>query len=139
MEIIVLGFKGYLVAFVGSVDMLTLSRLMISKDGRPEPFRVSTASFDGQPFEDGRGRRFEVEGSVNAISASSAISFPAIFVMTAITFCRRSRSPLRPRGYGINMRSVRSCAARAAECFCSVRPACSMGGAARRPGGAMMN
>ncbi len=56
MEIVVLGFNGCLGAgFVGSVDMLKLSSLMISKNGRHEPFSVSTASFDGRPFKDSSG------------------------------------------------------------------------------------
>ncbi len=77
MEIVVLGFNGCLGAgFVGSVDMLKLSSLMISKNGRYEPFSVSTASFDGRPFKDSSDREFDVDGSITAIATSSAIVVP---------------------------------------------------------------
>lgn len=77
MEIVVFGFRGCLgSAFVGAVDMLTLSRLMISKENEPPAFRVTTASSDGRPFEDGGGRRFEVDKSLDAIASCSAIIAP---------------------------------------------------------------
>lgn len=77
MEIVVVGFNGCLgSAFIGLVDILTLSRRVISNDGRPTPFRVSTASFDGRPIEDGAGRRFEVDSSFETISACRAIVVP---------------------------------------------------------------
>jgi len=77
MEIVVLGFNGCLGAgFVGSVDMLKLSGDMISRDGGAPPFKVSTASVDGESFEDCGGRRLSVEKSVAAIAASTAIIVP---------------------------------------------------------------
>lgn len=77
MEIIVLGFNVCLgAAFVGSVDMLKLSALMIGKEGKPQPFRILTASFDGRPFEDCSGRLLNVERSIAAIAASNAIVVP---------------------------------------------------------------
>ena len=77
MEIVVFGFRGCLgSAFVGAVDMLTLSRSMISKENEPPAFRVTTASSDGRPFEDGGGRRFEVDKSLDAIASCSAIIAP---------------------------------------------------------------
>jgi len=77
MEIVVLGFNGCLGAgFVGSVDMLKLSSLMISKEDNRQPFKTLTASFNGKPFEDSSGRALSVEKSVTAIKASSAIVVP---------------------------------------------------------------
>jgi transcriptional regulator GlxA family with amidase domain len=77
MDIVVLGYKGCLgSAFVGSADILALSQLAIAKEGRPAPFRVLTASFDGRPFEDGNARRFDVDRSFEAIASCSAIIVP---------------------------------------------------------------
>jgi transcriptional regulator GlxA family with amidase domain len=77
VDIVVVGFNGCLgSALLGSVDMLTLSRRMIRRKGKPEPYRVLTASFDGRPIEDGNGRRIEVDGRFDEIAASSAIIVP---------------------------------------------------------------
>lgn len=140
MEIVVLGFNGCLGAgFVGSVDMLKLSSLMISKNGRYEPFSVSTASFDGRPFKDSSDREFDVDGSITAIATSSAIVVPGYLCDDDARFLRRPRSPQRLRGCGTNMRLARWCVARAAACFCSAKQACSMADVARRLGGDTMS
>jgi transcriptional regulator GlxA family with amidase domain len=46
------------------------------KEGQPPPFRVLTVSFDGLPFEDGHGRRFEVDRSFDEIKSCGAIIVP---------------------------------------------------------------
>lgn len=77
MEIVVLGFNGCLGAgFVGSVDMLKLSSLMIGKEDKHQPLRILTASFDGKPFTDSSGRLLNVEGSIAAVAGSNAIVIP---------------------------------------------------------------
>ena len=93
MEIVVVGFNGCLGAgFVGSVDMLRLSSLMISRDGRPEPFRICTASFDGRPFEDSSGRLLNVDKSVAGIGATNAIIVPGYLRENSASFL--SSSPI---------------------------------------------
>lgn len=77
MDIVVLAFNGCLGSgLLGAVDMLTLSRRMISKKGQPQPYRVLTASFDGRPIEDGNGRRLQVDASFDDIASCSAIIVP---------------------------------------------------------------
>jgi transcriptional regulator GlxA family with amidase domain len=77
MEIVILGFNGCLgTAFVGSVDMLKLSSLMISKASKRQPFGILTASSNGKPFEDSSGRNLNTERSITAITAPSAIMIP---------------------------------------------------------------
>jgi transcriptional regulator GlxA family with amidase domain len=80
VEIVVLGYTGCLGSgFVGALDMLTLSRRMLAKEGQPLPFRVTSASHDGQPFEDGGGRRYNVDARFEAIASCSAIIVPGYF------------------------------------------------------------
>jgi len=80
MEVVVLGYNGCLGSgFVGASDMLTLSRRMLAEEGKPEPYRVTTASFDGRPFQDGNGRQFQVDKRLEAIAACSAVIVPGYF------------------------------------------------------------
>jgi transcriptional regulator GlxA family with amidase domain len=80
MQIAVLAFDGCLGSSVlGPVDMLTLARKMISKRGQPEPYSVSTVSFDGCPVEDGTGRRLDVDASFDEIGECAAILVPGYF------------------------------------------------------------
>jgi transcriptional regulator GlxA family with amidase domain len=77
MEIVVLGFNGCLGAgFVGSVDMLKLGSQIISREGRYQPFKILTASFNGKPFEDSSGRLFNVETDIAALTGLTAILVP---------------------------------------------------------------
>ena len=77
MDVVVLGYDRCLGAgFVGSMDMLNLSAQMIGGEGAEEPFRVLSASFDGQPFEDSSGRRLNVDRGVAAIESCGAILIP---------------------------------------------------------------
>jgi transcriptional regulator GlxA family with amidase domain len=82
MEIVVVGFDGCLgAAFVGSVDMLKLGAQLIceqaiSEDEKAAPFKVTSASFDGRPFEDSSGRRLNVDTSLAAIVRCDAIIVP---------------------------------------------------------------
>jgi transcriptional regulator GlxA family with amidase domain len=77
MEIVVLGFNSCLGAgFVGSVDMLKLGSQIISKEGRYQPFKVLTASFNGKPFEDSSGRLLNVETEIAALTGLTAILVP---------------------------------------------------------------
>ena len=80
MQIAVLGFDGCLgSSLLGPVDMLTLALKMISKRGQPEPYSVSTVSFDGCPIEDGIGRRLDVDASFDAIGECAAILVSGYF------------------------------------------------------------
>ena len=80
MQIAVLAFDGCLGSSVlGPVDMLTLARKMISKRGQPEPYSVSTVSFDGCLIEDGTGRRLDVDASFDEIGECAAILVPGYF------------------------------------------------------------
>jgi transcriptional regulator GlxA family with amidase domain len=77
MQFAVLAFEGCLgSAVLGAVDMLTLSRRMISKKGEGELYRVSTVSFDGRPVLDGGGRRLEIDASFESIGQCAAIIVP---------------------------------------------------------------
>jgi transcriptional regulator GlxA family with amidase domain len=77
MDVVVLGYHGCLgSAFLGAVDILTLSLPMITKNGQPPPFRVLTASFDGRPIEVCGGRRLQVDASFDEIASCSAIIIP---------------------------------------------------------------
>jgi transcriptional regulator GlxA family with amidase domain len=80
MEIAVLAFDGCLgSAVLGPVDLLTLASKMISKRGQPEPYSVSTVSFDGRPIKDGTGRRLDVNASFEEIGECAAILVPGYF------------------------------------------------------------
>lgn len=77
MEIVVLGYDGCLGSgLIGAVDMLMLSRRVISRAGEPMPYAVSTASFDGRGVEDGIGRLLEIDKSFDQIAACAAIIVP---------------------------------------------------------------
>lgn len=77
MEIVVLGFNGCLGAgFVGSVDMLKLSSQMIAKEGKHQPLRILTASFDGNAFQDSSERVLKVERSITTLAGPQAILVP---------------------------------------------------------------
>ena len=80
MQIAVLGFDGCLgSSLLGPVDMLTLALKMISKRGQPEPYSVSTVSFDGCSIEDGIGRRLDVDASFDEIGECAAILVSGYF------------------------------------------------------------
>ena len=77
MQIVVLGYTGVIgSALLGAVDMLTLSRRMLRKKGQPEPFEVSTASFDGDPILDGSGRKLDVDNKLGSVGRCDAIIVP---------------------------------------------------------------
>lgn len=77
MDIAILGFESCLgLAFVGSADMLTLSRRMLAKRNAPEPYRVICVSHDGRPVRDGSGRLLEVDGRFEDADGCAAIIVP---------------------------------------------------------------
>ncbi len=79
MKIAVLAFEGCLSsATLGAVDMLTLSRRMISNRGE-ELYRVCVVSFDGRPIHDGIGRLIEVDASFNSVGECAAVIVPGYF------------------------------------------------------------
>ncbi|TLG73756.1 helix-turn-helix domain-containing protein [Methylocystis sp. B8] len=77
MDIAILGFESCLgLAFVGSADMLTLSRRMLAKRNAPELYRVMSVSHDGRPVRDGAGRLLEVDGRFEDADGCAAIIVP---------------------------------------------------------------
>jgi transcriptional regulator GlxA family with amidase domain len=77
MDVIVLGYRSCIgSAFLGPVDMLSMSLRMISKPGGPAPFRVTTASYNGAPFEDGNHRLLPIDQSIEAIQSCAAVIVP---------------------------------------------------------------
>lgn len=77
MDVIVLGYNNCIgSAFLGAYDMLTMSLRMLARPMKPPPFTVLTASFNGEPFEDGSGRRLEVEKGLGTIKSCGAIIVP---------------------------------------------------------------
>jgi transcriptional regulator GlxA family with amidase domain len=77
MDVVVLGYRECIgSAFLGPYDILTMSLRMLTKPGRPLPFEVVTASFNGAPFDDGNRRRQEIERGLDSIKSCSAVIVP---------------------------------------------------------------
>ncbi len=87
MKIAILAFDGCLGSGVlGPVDMLTLALKMLSKHGEPEPYRISTVSFDGRPIRDGNGRGLDVDASFDSVGDCAAILVPGYFCEAGQSF-----------------------------------------------------
>ena len=77
MDVVVLGYRNCIgSAFLGASDLLTMSLRMLAKSTKPLPFEVVTASFSGEPFQDGNKRRLEVAKGLESIKSSGAIIVP---------------------------------------------------------------
>lgn len=80
MDIAILGIDSCLgLAFVGSADMLTLSRRMLTSKDAPELYRVVCVSHDGRPVRDGAGRLLEVDGRFEDADGCAGIIVPGYF------------------------------------------------------------
>ncbi len=87
MQIAILAFDGCLgSAVLGSVDMLTLARKIISKNDQVELYKISIVSVDGRAVKDGTGRRLEVDGSFETVGDCAAIVAPGHFCETGHFF-----------------------------------------------------
>jgi transcriptional regulator GlxA family with amidase domain len=102
MSIVIVGSEGCLASgFIGLVDILSLAQRAIADSDRGNlPFRILTASVDGLPVRDGRGRVFVVDLALQAISACDAIIVPG-FVPD------ESRRPPSLRGLGTTAAWIR--------------------------------
>jgi transcriptional regulator GlxA family with amidase domain len=78
MKIVIVASEGCLAsAIVGLVDILWLAQRAISDGGKAvASFKVVTASVDGAPVTDGRGRRLEVDKAFGSIRSCDAIIVP---------------------------------------------------------------
>jgi hypothetical protein len=140
MSIVIVGSEGCLASgFIGLVDILSLAQRAIADSDRGNlPFRILTASIDGLPVRDGRGRLFDVDMALQAISACDAIIVPGFVPTRADVHPRCAGSGRPPLGSGIIMHTGPSSVAHAVVFFCSAKRDCLMVAAAPPRGGCMM-